>query len=87
MHSSSRVRTSRPLIRLFTYLFIITGQAVFTDYARGQGERGLQGGNICTISYLQMISWLQMLSRNNFLSVISINEVDNEFQSMIVLGK
>ena len=37
------------------YLFIITGQAVFTDYA--QGDK-LQGGEFTrvAISYLQMIS-------------------------------
>ena len=37
---------------------IITGQVVFTDYAQGRKLQrgGLQGGNICTISYLQMIS-------------------------------
>ena len=60
-------------------------QLVFTDYAQGGKITGrgrkFTRENICTISYLQM------LARNNFLTVISINEVDNEFQSMTVLGK
>jgi len=77
---------------LFIY-FIITGQTVILIVPRGRGR--LQGKNYkgdlqcnaCTINLLQSVIYLQMCFINKFLSVISITGIDNEFHSMIFLGK
>ena len=52
---------------------------------RGGNYKREGGGIYKGGTYAQLASYKSV--RNNFLSVISINEVDNEFQSMIVLGK